>query len=89
MTNDITQCATYKAESANVKAKPYCKPPTGYLRARQAGAATKNLALNKEDCEVSIKRPCKNSILGGCHLFKRQVFTRILHASRWAAKCMK
>ena len=61
MTNDITQCKTYQDESANVKAKPYCKPPTGYLRARQAGAARQNLPLNKEDCEVSIGKTLKNT----------------------------
>ena len=52
MTNDIKSCAEYTAKSANVAARFYCKPPFGYLRARQYNQARQNLPLNKEDCEV-------------------------------------
>ena len=52
MTNDIKTCPMYRAESANVKSKYYCKPPSGYLRARQINKVRQNLPLNQVDCEV-------------------------------------
>jgi len=52
MTNDIRSCPEYIEKSANVASRFFCKPPPGYLRARQANQARQNLPLNKEDCEV-------------------------------------
>ncbi|XP_066925850.1 protein DD3-3-like [Clytia hemisphaerica] len=51
MTNNISRCDYLKTESENVKSRFYCKPPPGYLRARQANAVRNNLPLDEEDCE--------------------------------------
>lgn len=53
MTNDMSRCPEYQAQSQNVASKWTCVPPAGYLRARNSGGNGPLLPITKEKCEVS------------------------------------